>query len=217
MSSGLRLAVLIFLITALLGCTDTNGQRAATKPEGEASLASASKTTRPAEAPIYVSGTRPTLTLYTVVNNRSGAGAHSALLINASEQVLFDPAGSFRHESLYERGDVLYGISPAWAQAFKSAHARSTYHVVSQEITVSPAQAERALQLAIVNGDVSAAFCTNSASQLLKKVPGFETTQVTFFPRNLMAQFEARGDAKTDRYYENDEGGVVDGILPAQG
>lgn len=34
------------------------------------------------------------VTLYTVLSTRSGAGAHAGLLINGSERVLFDPAGS---------------------------------------------------------------------------------------------------------------------------
>ncbi|MEY8838025.1 hypothetical protein AB9K41_03180, partial [Cribrihabitans sp. XS_ASV171] len=33
------------------------------------------------------------LTLYTMVNNRSGAGGHSSLMINGSQRVIFDPAG----------------------------------------------------------------------------------------------------------------------------
>ena len=50
----------------------------------------------------------PSITLFTVVNNKTGAGAHSGLLINASERVLFDPAGSFYHPRLPERNDLHY-------------------------------------------------------------------------------------------------------------
>ena len=36
------------------------------------------------------------ITLYTMVNNRTGGGAHTSLLIGASERVIFDPAGTFQ-------------------------------------------------------------------------------------------------------------------------
>ena len=36
------------------------------------------------------------VTLYTVLSTRSGTGAHAGLLINGSERVLFDPAGTWR-------------------------------------------------------------------------------------------------------------------------
>ena len=52
------------------------------------------------------------VTLYTVMSTRSGAGAHAGLLINGSERVLFDPAGTWRHPKLPERNDVHFGITP---------------------------------------------------------------------------------------------------------
>jgi predicted small lipoprotein YifL len=42
------------------------------------------------------------ITLYTVLSTRSGAGAHAGLLINGSQRVLFDPAGTWRHPRLPE-------------------------------------------------------------------------------------------------------------------
>jgi len=42
----------------------------------------------------YVAPGPKTITLFTVVSTRSGSGAHSGLLINGSERVMFDPAGT---------------------------------------------------------------------------------------------------------------------------
>ncbi len=165
----------------------------------------------------YVPSGPPKLTLVTVVNNKTGSGGHSALIVSGSQQVIFDPAGSFRHADVRERGDVLYGMSPSWIAAYKSAHARSTYHVVTQEIAVTEAQAEQALQLVQTNGSVGSAFCANATSSLLKKVQGFDDLSVTFYPVKLMNQLEGRPGVKTDRYYEDDEGNVVDGIRAATG
>lgn len=163
-------------------------------------------------AKAYRHSAPPSITVITMVNNNSGNGGHSALMINASERVIFDPAGSFQHAIVPERQDVLYGISPAVLQGYKSAHARSAFHVVSQTIEVSPEQAEMALRLVKANGAVGQAFCTQATTGVLRQVPGFETIKQTFFPTNLMRQIEARGDAVTDRYYEDDEGGILEGV-----
>lgn len=169
-----------------------------------------------AAAKAYVPDGPPRLTIFTMVNNNTGHGGHTALMVSGSQQVIFDPAGSFLHEQVPERGDVLYGMSPAWVQAYKSAHARSTHHVVTQEIVVTPEQAELALQLVQKNGAVPGAFCTNSTSSLLRQIPGFEDIQTTFYPVKLMDQIAARPGVVTDRYFENDAGDVRDGIEAAQ-
>lgn len=158
----------------------------------------------------------PSMTLITVVNNRTGAGGHTALLVSGNQQVIFDPAGSFRDERVAVRGDVIYGVSPAWFNAYKSAHARASHHVVSQTIPLTPEQAETALQLVQRNGVVAPAFCANATSSLMKNIPGFENISTTFYPANLMDQVATRPDVATDRLYENDAGGVVDGIAAAQ-
>ncbi len=168
-----------------------------------------------AAAAAYVPSGPPKITLVTVVNNKTGSGGHSALIVSGSQQVIFDPAGSFRIPEATERGDVLYGMSPGWIKAYKSAHARSTYHVVTQEIEVSRAQAETALQLVQSNGAVGSAFCANATSSILRQVPGFESISVTFYPVKLMEQFDTLPGVETDRYYEDDDGNVVDGIRAA--
>ena len=165
----------------------------------------------------YTPSGQPSLTLMTVVNNRTGAGGHSSLLVSGSQQVIFDPAGTFQHEGMAERGDVLYGMSPAWVAAYKSAHARNTYHVVSQTIELTPAQAERALQLVETNGPVPSAFCASATSSMLRRIQGFEDIDVTFYPVNLMEQIAQRLDVVTDKLYENDEGDVLDGIVGIEG
>ena len=63
------------------------------------------------EAVRYVSPEPPSLTLFTMVNNETGAGGHSGLMINASERVIFDPAGTLTHPTFVERNDVLYGVT----------------------------------------------------------------------------------------------------------
>lgn len=146
-----------------------------------------------------------TLTLYTVVNNRTGGGGHTALMINASQRVIFDPAGSFYADVVPERNDVLFGITPAVERAYRGAHARSTFHVVRQTVEVTPQQAEIAYRLALQSGPVAGAFCASATGQLLRQIPGFETIKPVMQPTKLQAQFATLPGVVTDKYYEDDE------------
>nr|WP_231582138.1 hypothetical protein [Puniceibacterium sp. IMCC21224] len=146
----------------------------------------------------------PALTLFTMVSNRSGAGAHTSLMVNASQRVIFDPAGSVRHSAVPESGDVLYGITPRIEAFYESAHARATYHVIVQQIEVSPAVAEQALRLVQDNGAVGQTFCTQSTSSILRKLPGFEDMPATFFPLKLSQSFAKLPGVTSRTIYEND-------------
>jgi hypothetical protein len=175
---------------ALAGCAEQK------KPNADAAeLAAAS----------YRHDGPPALTLFTMVNNRTGSGGHSSLMINASERVIFDPAGSFYADVVPERNDVLYGITPGVVLAYRGAHARSTHHVVMQRLEVTPAQAEHALQLVASNGRVPGAYCANATSSILSQIPGLESLNVTFYPVKLSDQFGALPGVSTERYYEDDD------------
>lgn len=153
-----------------------------------------------------------TFTIFTMVSNRTGKGAHSALMINGTQRVIFDPAGSFVNERVPEQDDVLYGVTPAVLQGYKSAHARSTFHVVSQTLEVTPEQAAVAMQLAMSNGPVARAFCTNATTGLLQQVPGFGDIEQVMFPARLMEQIAARPGVVEEKYFEDDAGDIVDGV-----
>lgn len=156
------------------------------------------------ERAIYRHDGPPALTLYTMVSNATGQGAHSSIMINASQRVIFDPAGSVAHPAIAENGDVLYGITPRIADFYARAHARETYHVVIQRIEVPASTAEQALRLAIGNGAVSQAFCANATSNLLRQLPGFESIRPTFYPRKLSNQFGGLPGVTTRELREND-------------
>ncbi len=117
----------------------------------------------------YRDPSNPSMTLYTMINNRTGGGAHTSLMINASERVIFDPAGSFYADIVPERNDVLFGITPRVEEAYRGAHARETFHVVRQTVALSPEQAETAYRLALANGPVAGAFCANATSKLIAR------------------------------------------------
>lgn len=135
---------------------------------------------------------------------RDDGGAHSALLINASQRVMFDPAGSWSQDVMPERNDVLFGVSPRLERYYVSFHARVTFYVIGQKVAVSDDVAERALQMALVAGPVPKANCTRVTSGLLGQLPGFDVINKSWFPNALADDFAKLPDVETREYREND-------------
>ena len=145
------------------------------------------------------------ITVYTMIRNQTGGGGHSAMLINASQRVIFDPAGSFYLDVVPERNDVLYGITPNVEFYYRSSHARSTYHVLSQTFRVSPEQAELAFELAKQAGPVADALCADSVGRILRQLDVFESVTPTMFPAALSKQLSQLPGVTEFRYYEDDD------------
>jgi hypothetical protein len=140
-------------------------------------------------AATFVSEEPPSITLFTVISNRSNAGAHTGLLINGSQRVMFDPAGSWTHPRLPERNDVFFGVNDRMVNYFIDYHARETFRVMEQKVFVSPEVAQLVMTRALNYGPVPQAQCSRSTSSLLEGVPGFETVRSTWFPLKLSEQF----------------------------
>jgi len=152
----------------------------------------------------------PRLTLYTMINNQSGAGAHSSLMVNGSERVIFDPAGSFKHETLPERNDVVFGITPQVEDVYTRYHARETFRVRVQKLDVSPATAERVMQLAKSNGPVPPAHCARATSTLLAQVYP-DAVETTWSPVRLSESFATLPGVtgRVLREYDSDDNSKV--------
>lgn len=156
------------------------------------------------EASVYRHDAPPSLTLITMKSVGSGSGAHTALLINASQRVLWDPAGSFKQQTIPERNDLIFGITPRVLDYYISYHSRETYYTVIQELRVPAEVAEMALREAMAYGAVGEARCTVSTSEILKRLPGFENIKVTFFPNELEKQFAKFPGITRVEYHEHD-------------
>lgn len=152
----------------------------------------------------FVSNDPPSITLYTVIGIPRGEGGHSALMINGSQRVMFDPAGSFYHPDVPERNDVLYGITENIRRFYIDYHARETYWVEESTIPVSRAVADRAIAAAQANGAANKSFCANNTAAVLRQVPGFEDAPHTMFPLTLRAWFNSKPGAKVRRYDDGD-------------
>lgn len=152
----------------------------------------------------YSNGEPPRLTLFTVVGTRTGTGAHSGLMINADERILFDPAGTFSLPFVPERNDVHFGITERALKVYIDYHARETYDVIVQEIDVTPEQARAAARAVKAYGAVPKAQCTLSVTRILRGIPGFEDIGITYFPNSLERQFEKRPGVTTQRITDDD-------------
>ncbi len=186
----LLLLIAGFLVLSLAGCVGP----AEPKWASDAEVARAR----------YSDGKPPKITLFTVVSNRSGAGAHTGLLINGSQRVLFDPAGTWYHPQLPERNDVHYGMSDPIVAFYIDYHTRITYHTVIQEISVSPQVAELAIQRVQEYGAVPKAQCAFATSGILRGLPGFESIPRTWFPKRLSRAFAKLPGVTTRIARDND-------------
>ncbi len=152
----------------------------------------------------YVAPEPPSITLFTVVRKLGGEGAHSGLMINGSQRVLFDPAGTWTHPSAPERNDLHFGITPRMKQYYIDYHARETFYVYEQVVPVSAEVAELAIRRAAGNGPVGKALCGNSISSILGDLPGFEAVRQSYFPGKVMREFAKLPGVVTYKYDDTD-------------
>jgi len=137
----------------------------------------------------YVHDGPAEIVLFNVVRNDGDRGEHAALMINASQRVLFDPAGSWTHPASPERHDVHYGFNDQQLFRYTYYHARRTHRVRIQHLPVPPETAEYILRLAEQYGSVPDAYCARSIFDILRQVPGWEHLEPSFYPNRLSEQF----------------------------
>jgi hypothetical protein len=144
------------------------------------------------------------LTLITMVNNKTGRGGHSSLLINSDQRTMYDPAGRYFNSTIAEQNDLLYGLTPDNLQRYVSWHARDTHHVVLQTVEVSPDVARQAFQLAKNRGTSWDAMCSTNVTHILRRVSGFEHLKGSAFPAKLMERFAELPGVETEKVFEYD-------------
>ena len=171
--SGLRMLAGILALFLVMGCTADN------KWASDADVARAR----------YVDPNTPSVTLFTSINTRNKTGAHAGLLINGSERVLYDPAGSWAHPTAPERADMLYGMTPTMLSFYVDYQGTAPFQLVQQTIYVTPEVAEQVKQAAISYGAANKAECTKAIGIILRSVPGFETLPTTWYPKAMSRGF----------------------------
>jgi hypothetical protein len=154
----------------------------------------------------YVSPEPPSVTLISMVNAQTGRSAHVGLLINGSQQVLYDPAGTFTHPDLPRRGDVHYGMIPRYVDYYERYHARFEYFVETQTVPVTRVEADQLIANAQAQGKTMKMHCALAMADVLQPVPRFAHVRKSYFPEALREDF-ARMTGVADSYvYEADIG-----------
>ncbi len=154
----------------------------------------------------YTSQERPYVELVTTVKRDTEKGAHVGLIINGSERVIWDPAGTFQHEDLAEVEDVHHGATDRLVSYYKRYHARFSHYVQSQRVYLDPASAERLLISARNHGAVPKMFCSTATADVLRVLPQFANVSRSMFPERLRASF-ARIPGVEDSYIEEQDTG----------
>jgi len=154
----------------------------------------------------YVSDEPASVTLLSMVSTRSGRSAHVALLINGSEQVLYDPAGTFRHPDLPRRHDIHYGVTPRFLDYYERYHARFSHFVHSQTVEVSRATADQVMANAVAQGRTPKMFCNTAVAVALKPVAPFTEVRGGFFPETTREDFARIAGVEDAYVYEVDNG-----------
>ncbi|MEX1660292.1 hypothetical protein AB4874_01330 [Thioclava sp. 15-R06ZXC-3] len=161
----------------------------------------------------YVSDEPPSLTLFTVISTRTGAGGHSALMINGRERIIFDPAGTWNHPWAPERNDVHFGITEKMRKFYIDYHSRETWYVRSQKVPITMAQADQLMTRVERNGSVNKMMCADSVSSALRDMPWLRgEIPFTFSPLKLSKAFDKLpGEISKDHYDDDpdDNSGVL--------
>jgi hypothetical protein len=126
-----------------------------------------------ADLPRYRHPGSATVTLVTVLSTKDGSGAHSALIVNGAQRVIFDPAGSLSHARLAERGDVIYGANPAIVDSYIDYHTRNTHDTVAQTVDVTAAVADDLLRRVMGHGACETIILREKYQRDLAVHPGF--------------------------------------------
>ncbi|WP_435257446.1 hypothetical protein ACSBLW_15215 [Thioclava sp. FR2] len=184
-----RLLIAVLALTTLVACGGAEPKWASDEAVAQAR---------------YVHSGPTAITLFTVTSTRNGSGAHSGLMINGSERLIFDPAGTWHHPKLPERNDVHFGMSPKMVSYYIDYHARETYDVWEQTLLVSPETAALITQKVKAYGAVPKAQCSKSISSILTEVPGFESLPKTWYPRQFMEAFGEMPGVITVKHTDND-------------
>lgn len=161
----------------------------------------------------YVSDEPPSITLFTVIGIPKGEGGHSALMINGSQRVIYDPAGSWNHPAIPERHDVLYGITPNFKNFYIDYHARQTYWVAEDTVQVPLAVADAAIRAAETEGASSKSFCASNTAGVLRRVPGFEGAPGGFSPIRLRRWFLTLPGVSSRKHMDGDPASNHDVLL----
>lgn len=185
----MRFLCILGLVAAISGCAET-----VYAPDAAVTAAR------------YQSTEAPYISLMTMVNRQNDRGAHSAIIANGSQVVLYDPAGTYKHPTTPERNDVFYGITPRMKEVYEWYHARATHYVVEQRLPVSRAFADQMIARMEAQGPSPKLFCAVNTAEILRAFPQFSHVPRSYYPGQIMDAFGKVPGVTSRRVYQEDTG-----------
>ena len=163
-------------------------------------------------AAFYHHGGPPQIALLSMVSTGNDVSEHAGIMVNGSQRILYDPAGTYdssqvpNWKAFPRRNDIHYGLTDRAFLQYKRFHARVGYYVHQQTVTVPLEVANRAIRLCEERGETKFLFCAQSASWVLKQLPGFTHIKSTFSPENLRRDFAKVAGVVDSELHESDAG-----------
>lgn len=163
-------------------------------------------------AAFYRSDEPPSISLMSMIAEKTDLSEHTGILINGSQRVLYDPAGSYWVKGRPRKDDIHYGMTDAWVKSYESFHARWGYYVTRMTKLVPLEVADQAIRLSQEKGETYETQCASSASWVLKQLPGFGEIRQTMWPNQIRLDFEKIPGITIATIREDDKG---QNIVPA--
>ena len=154
----------------------------------------------------YTSEEPASVTLISMVNNKNDRSAHSALVINGSQRVIYDPAGTFQHPDMPRRDDIHYGVTPRMLDYYERYHARFSHHAHSQTVYVSRETADQVLANAQAIGRTPKMLCAGSVTGAIRPIEPFTEVRGSIFPETIRRDFTRIAGVENSYVYESDVG-----------
>lgn len=174
-NNGMRaIAALLASLVALAGCA------AASSDE----LAEIARTVS-----YHPTDAQPSATLIVSQEKNGGGGVHAALMITGSEQLIYDPSGSYHNSRTRRVGDVVYGVTPKVVEEFALHQADYRHDAVLHQVPISHDLAEALLRRARAHGGSLPGFCASNISDVVGRAGPFAGVRDTMWPSELSEDF----------------------------
>lgn len=147
----------------------------------------------------------PSATLITSQEVNGSGEIHAALVVKASQQVIYDPSGSFIDPGTRRIGDALYGVTPEILEKFALHQADRRHNAVLQTASVDPESAETLLQRVRRAGGAFPGFCAATIADVISGVGPFASVRETMWPSDLSEDFASIEGVETRIVTDDDD------------
>lgn len=154
----------------------------------------------------------PSIALLSMCRTSDDVSEHSGILVNASQRVLYDPAGNYWVPGRARQRDIHYGMTDYFVEQYERFHSRLGFYVRRQTVEVPMEVAELAIKRSEERGETYFTQCAVSASWVLRDLPGFAHIRLTIDPHILLRDFSRTPGIVEKVTREEDTGKNIAGV-----